>query len=95
MKKKMMKDPRSIFIAILAIILLAVLFMFLDTGETRSFEIEDKCGKFVNLLSHTIEDEATCKSRCRAQCQSEDMNFKKVDFEVPVQGCNKCTCYCK
>ena len=66
-----------------------------DLGEKKIFEIKDKCGQFVNLFSHTIQDEATCRTRCRSQCQTNDLVYSNVEFEEMQMECNKCICHCK
>lgn len=93
--KNKFKDPKVLIIAILIIVLVAVMIITLNSREGKSFQIEDKCGKFVNLFSHTIEDEATCKSRCKTQCESIDYKLRKIEFIKKEKSCNLCTCYCK
>ncbi len=94
MKRIFKKNPKLVMIISLLILLLFVLISFPLFAEKRVIDIEDKCGKFVNLLSHTIENEAVCKSRCRAQCESIDFGYDKIDFKESDTTCNKCTCYC-
>jgi hypothetical protein len=91
----MKKDPKLILIGILLLVLIVLIITKLNFREKKIFEIEDKCGKFVNLVSHTIEDEAACETRCRAQCISSDHKYGKVEFEKSDVGCNSCTCFCK
>lgn len=87
-----LKDPKLIFIIILA---LAIVVVMAINPSSESFEIEDKCGKFVNVMSHTIEDENACKTRCRSQCDSTGLRYRKARFEKSELGCNSCTCNCK
>ena len=93
-KEKLLKEPKLLVIIALVLILLVV-FTVEPNFRAVSFNIEDKCGKFVNLMSHTIEDENACKSRCRAQCQSIEHAYKKVEFKKSGISCNSCICYCK
>ncbi|MBL7056411.1 hypothetical protein ISS07_05855 [Candidatus Woesearchaeota archaeon] len=93
MEKK--RNHRTFFILLLlAITLFLLLFNFAFKKEI-SFDIQDKCGVFVNLISHTIVDEDACASRCRGQCVSQDNKFSKIIFEEAEKGCNECTCFCK
>lgn len=91
--KQMVRNPRVIFMLVL-LLLAAVVFLINPESKRGTFRIEDKCGKFVNLMSHTIENEDACKTRCRSQCDSARMRFKKVQFEKSELGCNSCTCRC-
>lgn len=93
-KEKLLKEPKLLAIIALVLILL-IIFAFEPNFKSASFNIEDKCGKFVNLMSHTIEDETACKSRCRSQCQSINDAYKKVEFKKSGNGCNSCVCFCK
>jgi hypothetical protein len=93
-KEKLLKEPKLLVIIALVLILLIV-FTVEPNFKAVSLNIEDKCGKFVNLMSHTIEDENVCKSRCRAQCQSINYAYKKVEFKKKDSGCNTCMCYCR
>jgi len=92
--RRLAKDSRIILIGILLLALVMLVIAILGSGEKRIFEIEDKCGKFVNLISHTIEDEAACETRCRAQCIGIDRKYDKIEFEKSGEECNSCTCFC-
>lgn len=74
-------------------ILLAAMLIFQSSGKT-AFTIEDKCGKFVNLMSHTIEDEGACRTRCRSQCESVSKEYSSAEFTKNDNACNSCVCYC-
>ena len=93
--KKTARDPKLVLIGILLLVLITLVTAKLSFKEKKIFEIDDKCGKFVNLVSHTIEDETTCRSRCRAQCLSIDYKYDKTEFEKSDAGCNSCICFCK
>ncbi len=80
-----------LIIALLACIIAVVFVFYPGSGPIK---IEDKCGKFVNLFSHTIPDEGQCKVRCKNQCNSIDRGYRKADFESSEKGCNSCLCYC-
>jgi hypothetical protein len=97
MKKigEMFKDRKIILIIALIAIALVIILTMLNHGERKRFDIEDKCGKFVNLVQHTIPDEGTCRSRCRSQCGSINYEYAKVEFTEDNIGCNSCACYCK
>jgi hypothetical protein len=93
--KKLMKDSKIILIGILLLVWVMLMTIAPDFRERKTFEIEDKCGKFVNLISHTIGDESACKTRCRAQCTSINYKYDKAEFEKSDVGCNSCICFCK
>jgi hypothetical protein len=89
------KDPKLAVICILAVIAVILALVLPNVGKTKTFDIIDKCGRFINLMSHTVEDEPSCKIRCMAKCESSEMKYKKIEFEVPASGCNKCLCHCR
>lgn len=93
-KEKLLKEPKLLVLIFLVLILL-IIFIVEPNFKAVTFNIEDKCGKFVNLMSHTIEDGNACKSRCRTQCQSINDAYKKVEFKKSDLGCNSCACFCK
>ena len=93
--KQLIKNHKSILIAVLLLMVVVLLVVKIGFSYEKSFEIEDKCGKFVNLVSHTIEDEDMCRFQCRAKCISQDYKYAKVEFEKRNVGCNLCTCFCK
>ena len=93
--KRLIGDFRLILIGILLLVAITLIIIKPNLMAKKSFEIEDKCGQFVNLVSHTIEDKDTCRSRCRAQCISIEYKYDKVEFEKSDVGCNSCTCFCK
>lgn len=60
-----------------------------------SLEIVDKCGMFYNLFSHTVSDEADCRTKCKNQCHAQDAVFKDAVFSLGQKSCNTCKCYCR
>jgi hypothetical protein len=68
---------------------------FAVLGSGKSFEIRDRCGPIMNYISHTIQSEGVCETRCKAQCETLDLNYKKIEFRQEEVGCNYCMCYCK
>jgi len=92
---KNLKNHRAFFMLLLVVIASSLLLFSFVFKEEISFEIQDKCGVFVNLVSHTIADEDACASRCLGQCVSGDKKFSKIIFEEAEKGCHKCTCFCK
>ena len=82
---------------IAALVFLAAAIILISPGpkEDKSFSIEDKCGNFMNLVSHTITDEEACSSRCKSQCISINYGKSKIEFKANENGCNSCTCYCE
>ena len=93
--KNLAKNFRLVLITALVLILLALMLIKPSFRQEKSFEIEDKCGKFVNLVSHTVEDESACRSRCTAQCVSIEHKYSKSEFKKSSAGCNSCICSCK
>lgn len=94
-ERKGSMEIKMILIVILALLIAAILFFTNYKKSPPSFSIEDKCGRFVNLMSHTIADENSCKTRCRSQCESVGRNYGKISFEKKDPACNSCTCYCE
>ena len=93
-KENLLRD-KKLFLIIVLVLIIAVIIALGQNFKVISTKIEDKCGKFINVMSHTIDDENVCKSRCRAQCQAIDHKYKKVEFKKNDIGCNSCLCYCK
>ena len=93
--ERIKKEPKLLVIIVLAAILIVAIILLDPFSKKIPFSIEDKCGKFVNLMSHTIEDGNKCKTRCIGQCDSQDLGYSSINFEEFPGGCNKCTCYCK
>ena len=81
----------TIFIALLIIVIL--LFIFYKTE--KEFNIEDRCGPIVNMISHTIPSDSSCQTRCKQQCDTAEMEYSRNNFIKAAAGCNTCTCYCK
>ena len=67
----------------------------LFVNKKFSLQIEDKCGIFYNLFTHTVNDENDCRTKCKNQCNAQDAALKSVEFEYGVKTCNHCTCYCR
>lgn len=93
--KKLSIDRLWVVVAILAIAAVALFFMPASFGEVTTFAIKDKCGKFVNLIDHTIEDDEQCDIRCRQQCKAKDLKYDESFFTEAASGCNDCQCSCK
>jgi len=89
----MKKDLKFYGIALLVLVALSLIFLLPE--EVDSFTIIDKCGKFVNLLDHSIEDERQCEIRCKQQCDTKDLKYKNAEFIKAEVGCHTCTCFCK
>ena len=64
-------------------------------GKSTPINLEDKCGKFINLFSHTIEDKKACEIQCKSKCDSSDKSYRKADFKEIEGSCNSCMCYCR
>lgn len=94
LQEKFFKNLKLIVIAALIVVVIAV-FIGSNRRNEISFKIDDKCGKFVNLMSHTIGDDGICKSRCRSQCTSMGKEYIKAEFKKIDSGCNSCACYCR
>ena len=86
---------KAAIIIILVVVLAALVFSVFFFGEKASFKVEDKCGKFVNLFTHTIPDEGSCKTRCITQCSSMHHSYKSYEFVDNGNACNDCTCHCR
>ena len=93
-KEKLFGDKKLILIAILVLII-TLIIAFQQNSKVITLKIEDKCGKFINVVSHTIDDENACISRCRSQCNSIKYAYKNIDFRKNSVSCNSCLCYCR
>ena len=90
------KNLKILFIiALIAALVILVKFSGVSFAKVQSFEIEDKCGKFINLFSHSIADQETCSLRCKSLCTSKGIGFQKADFREMENACNDCTCFCR
>ena len=93
-----MVKKTAYYIKIAAIIVMLVIIGVFIASQFRHeevvFELDDRCGPIVNMISHSIPDETSCRTNCIAKCESKDLDFKEIDFVVPEAGCNNCTCYC-
>ena len=81
-------------IVVLAGIALLLLGLFFIVERTERFQIQDKCGRFVNLFSHSINDKNQCESRCTQQCEAKEMRYKGAEFREIPGSCNECQCSC-
>ena len=90
------KKRKIWIIAVLVMALILAVIIDVRQRESISFNIVDKCGRFVNLFSHTINDEDECGMRCRAKCDAEDLEFSGVEFNLGnIENlCNSCECIC-
>ena len=82
-----------IILVILAGILIMATYPLLTLENP--FTIKDNCGLFLNMVSHTIKDEASCRSQCRAQCSTQDLEFHSSAFINQEPACHDCECQCK
>ncbi|MCK5282031.1 MAG: hypothetical protein KAK00_01350 [Nanoarchaeota archaeon] len=79
---------------IAALVILVILVLIIP-GKEKSFEIKDRCGPIMNLISHTIADEPRCQTQCKAKCKTLDLEFSRIEFEKKEAGCHTCICFCK
>ncbi len=93
--QKIFTDTKSYIILALLIIVVILITAKSTFEKTKSFIIEDKCGRFFNLISHTINDEESCKVRCRGQCSTIDYEYASSELQLNEKGCNTCKCNCK
>lgn len=88
------KDYKSIIIVLLLIIIVIVILINPFKKEV-SFELKDSCGPIMNMISHSIGTESACRIKCKSQCEVKDLKFSRIEFNINLQGCNNCTCFCK
>jgi hypothetical protein len=88
------KDKRLALIVALGVSVIALLIAVFYLGYTETFQIQDKCGRFINLFSHTIGSEAQCKIRCEQQCGAKELSYFSSDFREIENSCNDCYCTC-
>ena len=84
-----------VIIILIALAAVLVYFTYPLLFLKEPFTIKDNCGLFLNLVSHTIKDEASCRSQCRAQCSTEDLEFSSSTFVNQEPACHDCECQCK
>ncbi|HLD86647.1 MAG TPA: hypothetical protein VJB12_01145 [Candidatus Nanoarchaeia archaeon] len=92
MMKKDLKFTLTLSLAGVALVLLGLFYL---AEETQTFQIQDKCGMFVNLFSHSIAGIGQCKSRCEQQCEAKEMRYAGIEFEEIPNSCNTCSCSCR
>lgn len=80
---------------IAGLVTLIVILLILIPGKEESFEIKDRCGPIMNLISHTIQDGSVCKTRCKSQCETMELIYNRIEFQEREIGCHSCTCFCK
>ena len=85
---------KSAVLVILLVIVAVLIFLTPSLVGKKSFMLTDKCGRFMNLISHTINSEETCKARCRAQCDADGYRYDDSIFTASIVGCNSCKCNC-
>ena len=91
----MKKIDRKTSLIILLVAIAVILIVFLMfSGSHTTYDIEDKCGRFINLFSHTIDDENTCHVRCSQQCEAKGSAYGNIEFVKKEGECNTCTCTC-
>jgi hypothetical protein len=88
------KDKKFYLIVGLSVIVIVLLILWFFAKKTDTFQIQDKCGKFINLFSHTIATEGSCKIRCEQQCETRDMAYLYSSFKEIENSCNECSCTC-
>jgi len=82
------------FLVILFVVVAVLMFSSRSLVGRKSFVLEDKCGRFMNLVSHTISNDETCRMRCRAQCDADGYRFESSVFIESLVKCNSCKCVC-
>ena len=88
------KDGRFWMIVGLALAAITLIVVFFYLGYTQTFQVQDKCGRFINLFSHTIGSEGQCRMRCEQQCDAKDMSYVSSRFREIENSCNDCYCTC-
>lgn len=88
-------NRRDKFILIFIGLLIVVILLILFSQKEKEFDIQDRCGPIVNMISHTIPSDASCKIRCKQKCDTVEMSYSKHIFVEVDAGCHTCTCYCK
>lgn len=92
--KKKLKDYIILGI-VAALIILIIIIAGIMPGKEKSFEIKDRCGPIMNMISHTIPNKDVCKTRCSSQCETMELSFSRISFQEAMAGCHSCTCFCK
>ena len=100
-KRKKKLNQKIILTAILLIILTIAILVLFENGffekkskETKKIELKDKCSLMFNRVIHQIKTEDVCKTMCKNECNSQNLNYLKVEFVAKEENCNTCNCYC-
>jgi hypothetical protein len=95
-KDVLKKNPKiSVIIFLVVIVVILLLINRTVSKEEKLIEIKDKCGPFMGRIIHTIKSEDICKMMCRAQCESVDRKYRRIEFIDGGIGCHSCNCYCE
>jgi predicted lipoprotein with Yx(FWY)xxD motif len=110
MAKKSKRNRKKIYLAaiIALVVSLAVVFfvMAVDNSivenpisqlskEAVEFSVQDVCSVFAGQILHTIKDDGTCSSACRAECDARSMSYISSEFSEIEGDCNICRCRCR
>jgi hypothetical protein len=88
-------EPKVLLIIALLVSLLWIIMINPGSSGNTPVEIEDKCGRFVNLVSHSIPNEEACETRCKSQCIARSERYRRSEFANKEPSCNSCLCYCR
>ena len=85
-------------IAILLVIIFALAAVLVGEtilkSKTISFDVQDKCGLFLKVFSHSINDDSECRIACISQCNAVEAKYSFSDFAYGEKSCNTCSCNC-
>jgi hypothetical protein len=84
----------------LFVVLLALAASLLSGCSQRKtiekvYSIKDECGPIQGSIFHSIENNDTCRIRCRNTCESLDKEFVSIRFVDKGIYCHECNCTCR
>jgi hypothetical protein len=80
---------------IILLMIAATIIIGCGSHQEKTFRLKDECGPVQGNIFHSIPDSDSCRVSCRGNCQSFDMEYKKINFTDNGVKCNFCNCTCK
>lgn len=83
------------FLILICAVLIFGFVLYVNKPSITGFVVRDDCGPIGGTISHSIDDEDSCKNACVAYCQSLKQEYHDFDFVSSQTKCNSCDCLCK
>ncbi|MFH0978197.1 MAG: hypothetical protein V1837_02735 [Candidatus Woesearchaeota archaeon] len=75
-------------------ILFMALLLTSCAAVQKTYVIKDECGPIQGNIFHSVQDEDSCRIRCRGNCQALEMEYVQDRFIDHGIRCNECNCTC-